>query len=358
MQQGSGPVRIAVAGAGLIGQAHIERILREPEARLAGIVDISMKAAQQAAALGVPYGSDLGQMLRDTRPDGVVIALPNQVHFAAAMTAVGAGVAVLMEKPVCETVEEALKLAAAAERAGVPVLVGHHRRHSPLMRRAADMIASGCVGRITAVNAMCWLLKPAAYFEGSNAWRCRPGGGPLMINLIHTIDDLRNLCGEIDTVQAQTSNQARGFGVEDTGGVILGFRTGAIGTVTFSDIAAGPWSWELTSGENRAYPQTDQSCYFITGTAGALSVPRLELWNHGHEGHWFSPIQSSRVDTPEQSPDPLTNQMRHFCDVARRVADPVLDARGGAETLRVTLAAHEAARTGRVVQLRVAEPHL
>lgn len=357
-QHTAAPARIVVAGAGLIGQAHIERILREPEARLAGIVDITTKAGEQAARLGVPYGADLGQMLRDIRPDGVVIALPNQVHFTAGMTAIRAGVAVLMEKPVCETVEEALELADAAAEAGVPVQVGHHRRHSPLMRRAAEMIASGCLGRITAVNAMCWLLKPGAYFEGSNEWRRQPGGGPVMINLIHTIDDLRNLCGEIDTVQAMTSNQARGFGVEDTGGVILGFRNGAVGTVTLSDIAAGPWSWELTSGENRAYPQADQACYFVAGTQGALSVPRLEFWKHGGDGHWFSPIHSTRVHTPEPLPDPLTDQMRHFCDVARGMAGPVLDARGGAETLRVTLAVNEAARTGRVVQLRVADPPL
>ncbi len=269
----SRPARIVVAGAGLIGQAHIERILREPEARLAGIVDIDEKCAAQASALGVPYDTSIETMMGNARPDGIVIAVPNQAHFAAGMAAVDAGIAMLMEKPVCETVEQSMELAEAAERAGVPVLVGHHRRHSPIIRRAKEILASGGLGRIIAVNALCWLLKPPAYFQGQNSWRREPGGGPVMINLIHTIDDLRNLCGDIATVQAMTSRQARGFSVEDTAGVILGFRNGAIGTLALSDAAAGPWSWELTAGENRAYPRTAESCYYIAGAEGALSIP-------------------------------------------------------------------------------------
>ena len=145
------PARIVVAGAGMIGQAHIERILAEPEARLAGVVDLTAEAAERAAALEVPFGTDLAAMLGSVRPDGVVIALPNQAHFAAGMAAVRAGVPMLMEKPVCETAAQAWELAQVAEESGVAVLVGHHRRHSPILRRAKEVIDSGRLGRITAV---------------------------------------------------------------------------------------------------------------------------------------------------------------------------------------------------------------
>jgi predicted dehydrogenase len=120
-----------------------------------------------------------------------------------------------------------------------------------------------------------------------------------------------------------------------------------------SDTAAGPWSWELTSGENAAYPRTQESCYFIAGTEGALAIPRLELWHHGEKGHWWSPIEREAVDEGMLlgGDDPLANQMRHFCNVARGMAGPLLDARGGTETLRATLAVLEAARTGRSVDL-------
>src|SRR5208283_2516228 len=105
-------------------------------------------------------------MLERCRPDGVVVALPNQSHFAAGMTLVKYRVPMLMEKPVCDSVAEAERLADAAEAAGVAVLVGHHRRHSPLIQRAKAIIDSGRLGRMTAVHGFCWFLKPREYFEG------------------------------------------------------------------------------------------------------------------------------------------------------------------------------------------------
>jgi predicted dehydrogenase len=79
-----------------------------------------------------------------------------------------------------------------------------------------------------------WLLKkPDDYFNV--AWRRERGGGPILINLVHDIDSLRFICGEIVEVQASTSNKVRGFGVEDTAALLLKFANGAIGTVTVSD---------------------------------------------------------------------------------------------------------------------------
>jgi predicted dehydrogenase len=352
------PVRLVVAGAGLIGQAHIRRILDLPSAELAGIVDVEPKVRQQADALGVPWTPDLEAMLEQSRPDGVVVALPNQLHFPAGMTLARHRVPMLMEKPVCDSVEDAVKFADAADAAGVAVLVGHHRRHSPLIQRAKEIVDSGRLGRITAVHGFCWFLKPRAYFEGAAAWHAQPGAGVILINLIHVIDDLRNLCGEIASVQAAASNAARGYPVEDTVGIVLTFQSGAIGTLAISDAAAAPWSWEMTAGENKAYPHTDEFCYVIAGMEGSLSVPRLELWHHGRDLSWWSPIHRERAVVPEQDPftlellsDPLTNEMRHFCDVVRGTAKPLLDARGGVRTLEATLAVSKAAATGQAILL-------
>ena len=350
--------RLIVAGAGLIGQAHIKRILDEPSAELAGIADPVPNIEQQAGALGVAWAPDLETILKRATADGVVVALPNQLHYTAGMALVERRLPMLMEKPVCETAKEGLALAEAAEKAGVPVLVGHHHRHGAVMRQAKAIIETGRLGKITAVHGFAWFLKPRDYFEGSGEWRRKPGGGVALINLIHVIDDLRNLCGEIACVQATASTAARGFPVEDTMGIVLQFRSGAIGTVTISDAAAAPWSWELTAGENKAYPRSEENCYFVAGMEGSLSIPSLEFWHHAGDAGWWSPLRCERSVVPAQDPrtlqsvdDPLTNEMRHFCDVARRTAKPLLDARGGTKTLEATLAVSEAARTRQPVFL-------
>jgi predicted dehydrogenase len=138
---------------------------------------------------------------------------------------------------------------------------------------------------------------------------------------------------------------------EDTAAVILRFASGALGTLIISDAAAAPWSWELTSGENKAYPHTDQLCYLVAGLKGSLTVPRLDVWSHEGDG-WWTPIQSARSIVPEQ--DPLTLQMHHFCAVIRGETKPILDGRGGARTLETTLAVKTAAQNCEAVRLTAA----
>jgi predicted dehydrogenase len=131
--------------------------------------------------------------------------------------------------------------------------------------------------------------------------------------------------------------------------VLLRFRSGALGTVTISDSVAAPWSWELTAGENKAYPRTDEACYLIGGTAGSLAVPRLEVWRHGDARGWWSPILAERRAMPEE--DPLVLQLRQLCKVVRGEEPPLIDGREGMRTLEATLAVKESAATGRTVAL-------
>jgi predicted dehydrogenase len=297
----------------------------------------------------VSYFADLETALQATKPDGVVIATPNRLHVSGGLAAVEAGVPMLLEKPIADDVESAVELVSAAERARVAILVGHHRRHSPLIQRAREIVASGRLGNITAVNGLCWFLKPSHYFEGAGVWRREPGGGVVLINLIHVIDDLRNLCGDIVSIQAAESNAARGFPVEDTAAIILHFANDALGTLSISDAVAAPWSWELTAGENKAYPHTDQFCYLLAGTEGSLTVPRLEVWRHDGPDGWWSPMQVEQRIEPKQ--DPLTLQMRHFCRVIRGETSPLIDGREGTRTLATTLAVKQAAAMGERVRL-------
>lgn len=324
-------VSIALAGAGLMGRRHAAAIEAVADARLAAVVDPDAAARGFADQCGVPWYPDLSALLATDRPDGVVLATPNQAHEAQGLDCVAAGLPMLVEKPVATTVASAQRLVDAADEAGVAILVGHHRRHNPLIRKAKALIDDGAIGRIVAVQGLCWLYKPDDYFDAQ--WRRKAGAGPVFINLIHDIDLLRYLCGEIVSVLARDSRAVRGNEVEDTAAVVLTFENGALGTVLVSDTIVGPWSWEMTAKENPAYPQTDEACYLIGGTHGSLELPNLRLWHQGEERGWWQPITGDPMGVT--AADPIVEQMRHFCRVVRGIEEPLVSGREAVRSLSV-----------------------
>jgi len=342
--------RIAVAGAGLIGAAHMARVQASPTCALVAVVDPA-PAGKAAAQAGVPLYPTLDALFAATNVDGVVVASPNRFHVEQALRCIDEGVGVLVEKPVADTVAEAERLAEAVEAKDARVIVGHHRAHSPIMARAKAVIDEGRLGRIVAVMGSAVFFKPDHYFE-DGPWRREPGGGPILINMIHEVHNLRMLCGEIVAVQAFASNAVRGFAVEDTVAINLRFESGALGTFMLSDTAACPRSWEQTSQENKAYAScADEDCYVVAGTCGSLSVPtmRIKLYANAEDASWWKPFAVEVADLVRE--DPLTLQMEHFGAVIRGEARPLVTVRDGLANLRVTEAIAEAARAGSAVDV-------
>ena len=343
----SEPVRIAVAGAGLIGRRHIEAIAATPGAELHSIVDPSDAARDHAGLTGIRWHRSLAEILATDKPDGIVLATPNQLHVENGLECVAAGVPALIEKPLATDLRAGHDLVAAGEAAGVPLLVGHHRRHNPLIAAARKQIEDGLLGTLVAVHGMFWLMKPDDYFE--TGWRRQPGGGPIFLNLIHDIDLLRHLVGEIVSVQALVSSAVRGHAVEETAALVFRFENGVLGTFSLSDTIVSPWSWELTAAENPAYPHTGQSCYYIGGTHGSMELPNAKIWTNPNARSWWEPISATRYPVGHQ--DPLTRQIAQFARVIRGEEPPLVSAREGWKTLQVIDAVQRSALSGQTVAL-------
>jgi predicted dehydrogenase len=343
----SHPVRIAVAGVGLIGRRHVEHVLAEPEAELSAIVDPSSAGKELARQKNVPWYESFAALTAADKPEGVILSVPNQMHVESGLEAVRAGVAALVEKPIADDVASGTRLVEAAEKSGVPLLVGHHRRHNPMIQQAKAVIESGRLGRIIAVHSFFWLLKPDDYFDID--WRRQPGAGPVFLNLIHDLDLLRYLVGEVECVQALESNAVRGNSVEETSVSLVKFVNGALGTMSVSDTIVAPWSWEQTTGENPVYPHTDQSCYHIGGTHGSMTVPDLEVWSNPDKRSWWEPFRAERVYAVAE--DPLRLQVRNFARVIRGTERPLVSGREGLNTLKVIEAVKVSAREGRQVRI-------
>jgi predicted dehydrogenase len=343
--------RIAVAGAGYIGRAHIGAAVASDTCTLSAIVDPSPAAKAIAEQSDVPLYATLEELFEKDKPDGVVLATPNQLHVAHARLALEARVPMLLEKPIAPTVTEAEALVRAAEEVGVPILIGHHRAHSPIMAKARQVIESGVLGRLVAVTGSAMFMKPDHYFVDA-PWRREIGGGPILLNMIHEVHNLRMLCGDIVAVHAFKSHVTRAFPVEDTVAINLRFESGALGTFMLSDTAASACSWEQTSQENKVYPTyDDEDCYHVAGTNGSLAIPtmRLKTYPRDEDRSWWKPFEVGTVGMVRD--DPIKHQMEHFGAVARGERAPLVSARDGLENLRITEAIMTAATSGVVVEL-------
>ena len=336
-------MRIAVIGAGAIGLTHCQAIAATEGFALAGVADPFDAGAALAARFGATHYRDHRALLEAERPDGAIVATPNETHLPIALDCLAAGVPAIVEKPLANSLVEAETLLAAERRTGVPVLVGHHRRHHPFLQRAREIVAAGELGRLVCISATACLMKPDDYF--APAWRRTPGvGGAFLINLIHEIDLLRFVCGEIVALSAFASSATRGLAVEDTGAITFVFEGGALGSLVVSDTAAGPWSWDLSAGDSPRFPVHDVNSHRFVGTEAALTLPRLEVWRHEGARDWTAPMAMTRDPTVRE--DPYVRQIRHFRAVVQEGAATHVGAIEGARNLAVMEAVRQSVETG------------
>jgi predicted dehydrogenase len=342
-------LKIAVIGAGVIGRTHIDTLTQAAGMRLAAIVDPSPAGRTLSDEHQVRYFPDVTALLAAQMIDAAIIASPNDTHVPIAKELLAAGKPILLEKPVANSLAEGASLAAAVERAGVPVLVGHHRRHNPLIKAAKRAISEGAIGPLVMATVTCALLKPMDYFDV--AWRSDPQqGGPLLINAIHEIDLLRHFFGEISSVQGLTSTATRHLDVEDTAASLLSFTDGGIATLALSDTAVGPWAWELSSGENPGrFPKHDAVTHLYAGRDGGLSLPDLSLWTHKAGGNWVNELRRDAVRFT--ATDTYAAQMQHFGAVIRGGADPLVTCEDGIRNMQVVAAIKTSSRQEKTVRI-------
>jgi Oxidoreductase family, NAD-binding Rossmann fold len=178
---------MAVAGAGIIGFAHMGTWRKR--ARLAHYrLSFDPVPATEAIAgkAEVPLYKSLDELFDKNRPDGVILATPNQLHLEHALKCMAAGVPQLLEKPITPTVREAETLVKEADKTGAKVLIGHHWAHSPIMARAKELIDAGRLGQLVAVMGSAVFFKPDEYFA-DEPWRREASGGPILLNMIHEV---------------------------------------------------------------------------------------------------------------------------------------------------------------------------
>ncbi len=142
------PVRLAIAGGGVIGRRHAGAIAEIPAAELVAVADPATTGKALADELGVTHHANVQSMLANEPLDGVIVSTPTEHHCQPTLAALEAGCHVLVEKPIMATVEEAERVVKKVAEGDRHVLVGHHRRYYSLVHEAREIVRSGKLGRL------------------------------------------------------------------------------------------------------------------------------------------------------------------------------------------------------------------
>ena len=342
------PVRIAVLGMNQ-GYKFACDAMKMAGVELVAVAGDNSDARQRAKALQVPVYADYKKLVGELELDGIIIALPNQMHGEAVEICSRKCASLLVEKPIAESVADGEMIVDLCRRRRVRLLVGHHRRFSSQLNCLKNLIASGRIGTLCGVSMFWVLAKHKAYFE--DAWRVEKGGGPLLINGIHDVDDFRYVTGlTVASVYAATRSSIRGLAVEDSASVLMETREGATVSYFLSDGIPSPWNYEADAQENPTKHPYQADCYYFFGTRGSIAFPSMRLFFYDDNRFgWEEPLLEETFSCVKN--DPMTAELSHFIQVVQGLEEPLVTGEDALETLRIIQAAKQSALHRQVVHL-------
>ncbi|MCH1407776.1 MAG: Gfo/Idh/MocA family oxidoreductase [Verrucomicrobiales bacterium] len=268
-------MKFGIIGAGMIANFHAKAIAAMEAGELHSFYGRRQEAVDELVAENGGKGyTDLDEFLNDPELDIVTIATPSGAHLEPAIAAAKAGKHVVCEKPLEITPERIDLMIAACEEAGVTLSGIFNRRFHPAMDVFKNAVDEGRFGTLTMCDAYVKWYRDQAYYD-SGAWRgtwALDGGGALMNQSIHLIDQLIYLAGDVASVSASMACLAHeGIEVEDTAVAVLEFKNGARGVIQGSTAC-----WSSTGHPAEVHLCGDQGSAF-------LADEKFRVWDFAEE---------------------------------------------------------------------------
>ncbi len=337
------PLRTALVGCGKVGSIHAAALATLPESEFVAACDPTPGRAEAfAARFGPRPFADLGAMLREARPQVVVLATPHPLHAGAAIASIEAGAHVLVEKPLASTLADCDAMLGAADRAGVTLGVVSQRRFYEPVRRIKDAIDAGKLGTpcLGVFSMFSW--RDRAYYE-SDPWRGRwdtEGGGVLVNQSPHQLDLLRWFLGEIDEVSGTWANLNHPeVPVDDTAVATIRFRNGGLGSIVASlSQRPGLFTKVHVHGTNGASVgvETDRGATFVAGVSPIAEPPLNDLWTIPGEEHLladFREADRARFEAIDATTHYHALQVGDFLRAVGEGRPPLVSGRDGREVV-------------------------
>ncbi|MBV9390862.1 MAG: Gfo/Idh/MocA family oxidoreductase [Verrucomicrobia bacterium] len=214
------------------------------------------KARNVASALGIKRAAgSYEEVIEDPDIDAVYIALPNSLHAEWTIRAAEAGKAILCDKPIAVTVDEATREIEACTKHSVSLMEGFMYRFHPQTKRVQELLASGAIGQVRDVRAHLSVNIMRELDPTNIRYQKGLGGGVLLDMGCYTVNISRMIFGQEPVRVTATGHVDPSLGVETRFAGVLEF-TGGFASVSCSFDADG------------------QGAYSVVGTEGMIDVPR------------------------------------------------------------------------------------
>ncbi|MCP4007325.1 MAG: Gfo/Idh/MocA family oxidoreductase [bacterium] len=333
---------IALIGAGWISRQYAEALRGIDGARLIAVASRTPESARSLAdefdASLVATFDDLAPIFENPEIDVVCVNSPNHLHASHAIAASQAGKHVIVEKPLCNTFEEADRMAAAARQSGCGVGYAENLVFAPLFRHAKQLLEEGAIGRVL------WSRQVEKHGGPYSPWFWRAheaGGGALADMGCHGIECLRWLLGKppVRRVHAHLSRllHRERTALDDDALVRLDFDDGSY--------AVSESSWAVISGMQSTLEVhgTGGSLYAdLLGTAG-LESPGLRLFQP--DSGWSEVTKNGVGDCG------YVAELDHFLNCFRDGVEPEESLADGRAVLEILFGAYASAGRGSAVEL-------
>lgn len=319
-----------------MGGHHARNLAAMPDVELTWLVDIDQPRAQALAAeIGGKPTPSMEEAFASDDVDAVLIALPTFLHKDATILAAQHGKHVFCEKPVARTAEDGMAMVAACVEAGVTFMVGHVVRFFPEYERMKEMLDAGTLGRIATIRAS----RTNPPVQERSAWFAdvEKNGGVVLDLMIHEIDTLRWLFGDVERVFAQGLSYQPIHTKRDYTQASLRFRSGAIAHVeaswahathrTFLEVA-GQYGMATYNSERSATLVVEPTEGIDWSAPGGVVAPAR---------HYLQPA----VEAPHYK------EVKHFVSCLK-TGEPVrVNGEEGTKAIAIANAVLESMRTGK-----------
>jgi phthalate 4,5-cis-dihydrodiol dehydrogenase len=235
VQEGARPINLAISGLGLAGAMMIRAAKIHPNVVLyAGADPLPRPRETFARDFGAKAHADFQALCDDPAVEAIYIASPHQFHAEQAIMGAAAGKHLIVEKPVALTLADCDAIHAAAERAGIHLIVGHTHAFDPNVGAIRRMVQSGELGRLGMIlnfNYTDFLCRPRRPDELDTA----KGGGITFNQVTHQIEIARQIGGGlVRSVRANVGSLDPLRPTEGTCQAFLEFENGAAATLVYS----------------------------------------------------------------------------------------------------------------------------